>query len=464
MSTSRGIDAMIKTLGRFSAQLALAIVQGLVVGAMLALPLAASQNNLFNPTVGTLSGLTQVQTDNNAMDSLNTCNSGSSAPANQLSGVPSAGNCWLDTSVANWLSRKIYDGTNWIRVFWLDQTNHLYTGIIGGGTIPSIASATTTDLCSVNPATVKVTGTTTITGFGSTCVQGQIKKIIFTGALTLTYNATSLIVPGAANITTANGDTAEAVYLGSSNWQVLNYLPATTLPAGPIASHTVVANTTGGSAAPAADTLTSIIDAAIGSTQGQILYRGASAWSVLSPGTANQLLQTGGAGANPSWATVAAPVLLNTVTGSGVASLADTSSITATYPSYLVIMQSLVCASASQPIYIQQHLSGGSFQSSGYVSAVAGSVTASGTFGVIMTSSETMTAAGFSGEFKITNPTQTSTPKLLWGLGYYENSGLSARAVNFGGGYTGANTAVDGVQAICGSGNITGTLRVYGLP
>lgn len=41
----------------------------------------------------------------------------------------------------------------------------------------------------------------------------------------------------------------------------------------------------------------------VGSTRGQILYRGASAWSVLSPGTSGQLLQTGGAGADPSWVT-----------------------------------------------------------------------------------------------------------------------------------------------------------------
>ena len=40
----------------------------------------------------------------------------------------------------------------------------------------------------------------------------------------------------------------------------------------------------------------------IGSTRGQILYRGASGWAALSPGTAGQMLQTGGAGADPSWA------------------------------------------------------------------------------------------------------------------------------------------------------------------
>jgi len=40
---------------------------------------------------------------------------------------------------------------------------------------------------------------------------------------------------------------------------------------------------------------------AIGATQGAILYRSGTAWTVLPPGTAGQVLQSGGAGANPSW-------------------------------------------------------------------------------------------------------------------------------------------------------------------
>jgi hypothetical protein len=39
----------------------------------------------------------------------------------------------------------------------------------------------------------------------------------------------------------------------------------------------------------------------VGSTQGQVLYRGASAWAPLSPGTDGQLLATQGAAANPQW-------------------------------------------------------------------------------------------------------------------------------------------------------------------
>lgn len=41
----------------------------------------------------------------------------------------------------------------------------------------------------------------------------------------------------------------------------------------------------------------------LGAVQGDILYRNGTTWVPLAPGTAGQLLQTGGTGANPSWAT-----------------------------------------------------------------------------------------------------------------------------------------------------------------
>lgn len=45
----------------------------------------------------------------------------------------------------------------------------------------------------------------------------------------------------------------------------------------------------------------------ISSTRGTILYRGASGWSTLSPGTSGDFLKTNGAGADPSWAAQASP-------------------------------------------------------------------------------------------------------------------------------------------------------------
>src|SRR5688572_14107190 len=84
-----------------------------------------------------------------------------------------------------------------------------------------IASAGTTDLGAVAGVMHDITGTTTITSFG-TVSAGIWKLIKFEDALTLTHNATSLILPGGANITTANGDVAIVISrsLGNHNCYV----------------------------------------------------------------------------------------------------------------------------------------------------------------------------------------------------------------------------------------------------
>jgi hypothetical protein len=92
-----------------------------------------------------------------------------------------------------------------------------------------IASATTTDLSVASGDYVDVTGTTTITGLG-TVASGVHRTVRFTGALTLTHNATSLILPaGGANITTAANDTATFRSLGSGNWLCVSYSKASGL-------------------------------------------------------------------------------------------------------------------------------------------------------------------------------------------------------------------------------------------
>jgi len=74
-----------------------------------------------------------------------------------------------------------------------------------------------------------ITGTTTITGLGT--VRAGIWKVLqFDGALTFTHNATSLILPGGANITTAAGDIAIMFSEGSGNWRCLAYQKASGLP------------------------------------------------------------------------------------------------------------------------------------------------------------------------------------------------------------------------------------------
>lgn len=91
------------------------------------------------------------------------------------------------------------------------------------GTEQDIASAATTDIGALNTTVVRVTGTTTITSFG-TAYNGP-RFVRFAGALTLTHNATTLILPTGANITTAAGDRAILTPVGNpaAGWQVLVY-------------------------------------------------------------------------------------------------------------------------------------------------------------------------------------------------------------------------------------------------
>lgn len=89
----------------------------------------------------------------------------------------------------------------------------------------TIASAGTTDIGSKSAGRLSITGTTTITGLGT--VSAGIKKTcVFAGALTLTHNASSLILPSAANITTAANDRAEFESLGSGSWICNWYIKA----------------------------------------------------------------------------------------------------------------------------------------------------------------------------------------------------------------------------------------------
>lgn len=89
----------------------------------------------------------------------------------------------------------------------------------------SVASAATTDIGAASSWTQLITGTTTITSFG-TVAAGQLRFLRFAGVLTLTHNATSLILPTAANITTAANDSLTALSLGSGNWLVYEYARA----------------------------------------------------------------------------------------------------------------------------------------------------------------------------------------------------------------------------------------------
>lgn len=90
----------------------------------------------------------------------------------------------------------------------------------------NIASANSIDLGAATGFVLYITGTTTINSMG-TATAGILRFVVFTGALSLTHNAVSLILPTGASITTAAGDSAIFRSLGSGNWKCIGFLRAT---------------------------------------------------------------------------------------------------------------------------------------------------------------------------------------------------------------------------------------------
>lgn len=89
----------------------------------------------------------------------------------------------------------------------------------------AIASASTCDIGAATGVFVHITGTTTITAFG-TKTAGVRRTLVFDGALTLTHDGTSLILPTGDDIVTAAGDVAVMVSEGSGNWRCVDYMRA----------------------------------------------------------------------------------------------------------------------------------------------------------------------------------------------------------------------------------------------
>lgn len=110
-----------------------------------------------------------------------------------------------------------YDGTQYQLVTVASQVG-------GFGTQTTISSGSVVDLSLALNHNALISGTTTVASFGSsTSLALPVYRLKFDNALTLTNNNTTMILPGAGDITTAANDTASATYLGQGNWQVTSF-------------------------------------------------------------------------------------------------------------------------------------------------------------------------------------------------------------------------------------------------
>jgi len=113
---------------------------------------------------------------------------------------------------------------------------------VGGLKANDVASASTTNIATILGDFCYITGTTTITALG-TANAGQTRTVIFTGSLTLTHNATSLILMGGVSIVTQANDVAEFRSLGGGNWVCTSYFPANAKPTAYASSADVITGT-----------------------------------------------------------------------------------------------------------------------------------------------------------------------------------------------------------------------------
>lgn len=112
---------------------------------------------------------------------------------------------------------------------FLSTAGGTLTGALNWAPAVTVASSTTPAIGAAASNLITMSGTTTVTGF-DTIAAGAERAIVHTGAHLLTHNATSLILLGGANITTAAGDVSRWKSEGSGNWRMLSYQRAADIP------------------------------------------------------------------------------------------------------------------------------------------------------------------------------------------------------------------------------------------
>ncbi len=131
---------------------------------------------------------------------------------------------------------------------------------------------------------------------------GSIYFVTDEGLLERSDGATWETYSGANAITELTGDVTAGPGSGSEVATIPNDTVTYAKMQDVSATSRVLGRVSGGAGNVEELTLTQLLDFVGGAAQGDILYRDAAAWDNLAPGTAGQVLTSGGAAANPSWA------------------------------------------------------------------------------------------------------------------------------------------------------------------
>jgi hypothetical protein len=140
---------------------------------------------------------------------------------------------WITNGIESFVTQK--DKSTFENAFYENR----------GNAITATSGTTDLSLASGNFVHITGTGSISINSFG-TLPAGSRFVLCFDIAVTLQYNATSLIIPGAANVTTAAGDCIMLISEGSGNWRVISYFPGGGLPVGTITGVTAGTGLSGG--------------------------------------------------------------------------------------------------------------------------------------------------------------------------------------------------------------------------
>jgi hypothetical protein len=158
--------------------------------------------------------------------------------------VSVAGATNLD-GITQWNAKDIavFHGGHWYKIDGLSAEVVTVSGRIGNVTAAqlaqdifvgsnlieaNVASAATLDLSTVTTPKIRITGTTNIGAI--TAPPHALFFVRFAGTLTITYNATSLMIPGNLDLITKANDTAIVTTDGSGNVRIRHYTRAAQTP------------------------------------------------------------------------------------------------------------------------------------------------------------------------------------------------------------------------------------------